>query len=126
MSKGAAESEEARKHVELTREGLIRFQGIKSELESENRRLDDQLSHCRAMESELTRQGEHTQELEKTLLMEKEEAESSIEARSEIEEKLAGSWLNLRLRKICWQPRRQKGKAITSRREKPPNRHISR
>lgn len=88
LSKGAAASEEARKHVELTREGLIRFQGIKSELESENRRLDDQLSHCRAMESELTRQGEHTQELEKTLLMEKEEAESSIEARSEIEEKL--------------------------------------
>lgn len=88
LSKGAAEAEEARKQVELTREGLIRFQGIKTELESENRRLDDQLSHCRAMESELSRQGERTLELAKTLQAEKEELEASIEARNEIEEKL--------------------------------------
>lgn len=88
VRKGALEVGQAREVVEQAREELVRFRGARAELESEIRRQDDQLTHCRAMESELQRQGERTRELEKTLATEREEAEKSIESKLEVEERL--------------------------------------
>ncbi len=88
VQKGAMEAGQAREVVDKAREELLRFRGVRTELESEIRRHDDQLTHCRAMESELQRQGERTRELEKTLSTEREEAENSVESKVGVEERL--------------------------------------
>ncbi|NUN94919.1 MAG: chromosome segregation protein SMC, partial [Candidatus Omnitrophica bacterium] len=88
LASGSGELGQARTQVEEAKRELQSFQARKAELDSEIRRHDDQLAHCRAMESELAHQGERTRELERTLSAEREEAENALEEKGRLETRL--------------------------------------
>jgi chromosome segregation protein len=88
VRQGGMELETARGRVEQVNKQLLEFRARKAELESEIRRFDDQLSHCRAMETELLHQGERTRELLGTLSGERDETETALDSKQAIEARL--------------------------------------
>lgn len=95
IRQSAPEVEQARADVEAARQRLNEGRTRKGGLEADIRRHDEILNHCRAMETELVTQGERTKELERTLLVERETVEGSIEEKEAASERLQQQLVDL-------------------------------